>query len=151
MLLTQHSNLTPFNSPSPQMWRGGYRGRGLSKVIHLSGAGTSPSGRQSLGYMDHAKQEKKIMAKYEVKYRVVLIKEAVELLKEHFIATLLSDDEVFGYCFECVSIDSTAQYLSLDVLATEDIVISIQIPHRYVLYILGGDYKQIGFLRKRKE
>ncbi len=91
------------------------------------------------------------MAKYEVKYWVVLIKDALELLKGHFIATLLSDDEMFGYCFECVSIDSAGQYLSLDVLATEDIVISIQIPHRYVLYILGGDYKQIGFLRKRKE
>ncbi len=93
------------------------------------------------------------MSIIEDKYTVVLHRASAALLTENqFGSYFVETDPDFGPCIKCVSIDPSGPFLSLCALLSEEVTADVQIPHAYVLYILGGDFKQIGFkLGKRNE
>ena len=83
------------------------------------------------------------------KYTVVLHDSAAELLnKNQFASYFVHNDSEFGPCIKCASIDPAGVFLSLEAFLNEEVTASVQIPHSYVLYILGGEYKRIGFKLK---
>ena len=90
------------------------------------------------------------MTNPEEKYTVVLHNEAAKMLSENqFASYFVNNDSHFGQCIKCASIDPAGAYLSIAAFLTDEIVVDIQIPHSYVLYIFGGDSKQIGFKLKK--
>ena len=90
------------------------------------------------------------MTTIEEKYTVVLHNEAAKMLSENpFACYFVNKDSNFGQFIRCASIDPAGAYLSIAAFLTEEIVVDIQIPHSYVLYIFGGDSKQIGFNLKK--
>jgi hypothetical protein len=90
------------------------------------------------------------MSNREEKYTVVLHNEAAKMLIENpFASYFVNNDSNFGQCIRCASIDPAGAYLSIAAFLTKEIVVDIQIPHTYVLYIFGGDSTQIGFKLKK--
>ncbi len=86
------------------------------------------------------------MTEIQDKFTVVLREEAAKLLnKNQFASYFIQNDSEFGSYIKCASIDPTGPFLSLSAILNEEVVADVQIPHAYVLYILGGDYKQMGF------
>ena len=86
------------------------------------------------------------MTEFGEKYVVVLNQSGAELLnKNQFASYFVQNDSEFGHCIKCASIDPAGAFLSLSAILNEDVSATVQIPHSYVLYILGGDYKRIGF------